>query len=200
MKDFLITPLLLGLSEGTHCLLFCLPFMAPLMEGNKSLKNLAIVLKFVLGRLFGYLFFGLLVGYLGKINPSYNFEIIADIGLMVMALVLIYKVFRTKAQHHCPEKHGSRAPVLMGFITTFHFCPAFVMSALYVFTLQSVLFGVIYFLLFFLGTIGYILPLFLLGRLNKIKHFSTISLVASLIAGVLFFLFGLLGLLGLDIL
>lgn len=52
----------LGLANGTSCLALCAPVLIPflLSTGNNVPKNVAVLLQFLGGRLFGYLLFALL--------------------------------------------------------------------------------------------------------------------------------------------
>ncbi|MFL7807625.1 MAG: sulfite exporter TauE/SafE family protein, partial [Anaerolineae bacterium] len=52
---------LLGLANGTTCLTFCAPVLVPYLlgEGKGVRKNLLTLLQFLIGRLGGYMLFGL---------------------------------------------------------------------------------------------------------------------------------------------
>jgi hypothetical protein len=52
---------LLGLANGTTCLVFCAPALIPFVmhEGQTVRQNLVTLVKFLGGRMGGYLLFGL---------------------------------------------------------------------------------------------------------------------------------------------
>ena len=65
------------------------------------------------------------------------------------------------------------------------------MSLAYVFTLHSTVKGIIYFLMFFLGTTLYFLPVTFLGFLGKMKEFRLVARIAGLIVGFAFLIYGI---------
>ena len=60
---------LLGLANGTTCLVFCAPVLVPFLmhEGTSVYQNLVALLKFLGGRLGGYLLLGLLAWATGSL-------------------------------------------------------------------------------------------------------------------------------------
>lgn len=195
MQDVVIAPFLLGLSAGTFCFAYCIPFIAPVIvsEVRNARENFFVLLKFILGRLTGYLLFGAVIGLLGKKINSQFFDLIIAISLMLLSALLIFNalgLLKPKNPLCAKIKHfNSRMPAVMGFLMGINVCPPFLMSLAYVFTLHSVFGGIIYFFMFFLGTTIYILPLFFLGFLNKIKEFQLAGRISALAVGILFFLY-----------
>jgi len=59
MQDVLIQPFLLGLTVGIFCFTYCVPFIAPYIvaEQRKIKGNFKVILKFIFGRLGGYVLF-----------------------------------------------------------------------------------------------------------------------------------------------
>lgn len=59
---------LLGLASGGTCLAYCASVLVPLMlgGGQPARANAAVLAKFLLGRLGGYLLFGLLAWWTGQ--------------------------------------------------------------------------------------------------------------------------------------
>ena len=53
---------LLGLSYGAVCVAYCAPVLVPYLlgEGNRTWRNYAVLLRFLAGRLLGYLLFGIM--------------------------------------------------------------------------------------------------------------------------------------------
>lgn len=198
MSDFLIQPFLLGISTGIFCFVYCVPFIAPYLvsEERKVKRNFRIILEFILGRLAGYILFGAIFGYLGEKISNQTVNLILIISLMVLSVVLIFYAlgFLKPKGIFCSVKYlgfKNRAPVLIGFLMGINICPPFLMSLAYVFTLHSILKGIIYFLMFFFGTTIYFLPITFLGYLGKMKEFRLIARLSALIVGLAFFVYGI---------
>lgn len=53
---------LLGLSNGAVCLAYCAPVLIPYLlgEGKRISRNFAVLIRFLAGRLLGYLLFGIM--------------------------------------------------------------------------------------------------------------------------------------------
>ncbi len=198
MSEIFISPFLLGLSAGIYCLTFCIPFVAPMMiaEARGRRENLFVILKFIFGRLLGYVTFGAVFGYLGQRINNQVLNLILMVALMLLSLILILHalgLMKWKRFSFCHKikKYNAKIPLLMGFLMGVNICPPFLMSLTYVFTLHSALKGIVYFLMFFLGTTLYFLPLVFLGYLNKMKEFQLVGRIAALIVGTLFFAYAI---------
>jgi sulfite exporter TauE/SafE len=198
MTDYLIQPFLLGISVGIFCFTYCVPFIAPYLasEERKIGKNFRIILEFIFGRLGGYILFGAIFGYLGEKISNQVVNLILIIFLIFLSLVLIFYAlgFLKPRGFFCSARYikfREKSPVLMGFLMGINICPPFLMSLAYVFTLHSALKGIIYFLMFFLGTTIYFLPITFLGYLGKMKEFRLIARIAGLIVGFAFLVYGI---------
>lgn len=196
MYEIIIQPFLTGLSVGVFCFTYCAPFVAPFIvaEKRETKKNFSLVLQFIGGRFLGYVLFGAIFGYLGEKISSATVNLILIIVMILMALLMIfYALGLMKPQlSFCSAKgFKTKLPVVLGFLMGINICPPFLMSLAYVFTLHSVFKGIIYFLMFFLGTSLYFLPLFFLGFLNKMKEFRWVARIAALIVGFSFFVYGI---------
>jgi len=196
MKDILIQPFLLGLTVGIFCFTYCVPFIAPYMvsEERKTRANISAILKFIFGRFGGYVLFGAIFGYLGEKINSQAVNLILIISLMVLSFVLIFYAlgFLKPKLSFCSGKFfREKSPLLMGFLMGINICPPFLMSLAYVFTLHSAIKGIIYFIMFFIGTSPYILPLVFLGFLGKMKEFRLIARISALIVGIVFLVYGI---------
>lgn len=196
MREVLIQPFLLGLSVGIFCFTYCVPFIAPYIvaENRKIKRNFGMILKFIFGRFGGYILFGAIFGYVGgKINiPAVN--LILVISLMVLSLFLIIYAlgFLKPKWSWCSGKFfREKSPLLMGFFMGINICPPFLMSLAYVFTLHSAVKGIVYFIMFFLGTSLYLLPLVFLGLLGKMREFRLIARISALIVGIVFLIYGI---------
>ena len=193
MYNLFITPLLLGLSSGVYCFVYCLPFAAPVIisKPSKNRENFFIVGKFLFGRLVGYIMFGAIAGYLGQRFINFQIETIANVamaGLSVLLILYAFGLFQIKGFLFCEKikKHNANIPLLMGFLMGINICPPFLLSLTYVFSEQSVFKGITYFLFFFIGTTVYFIPIFFLGYLNKTKEFQLAGRISAIIVGLLF--------------
>lgn len=198
MEDFLIQPFLLGISTGIFCFTYCVPFIAPYLvsEERKLAKNFKVILEFIFGRLGGYILFGAIFGYLGERISNQAVNLILIISLMVLSVVLIIYAlgFLKPKGIFCSAKYlkfKEKSPILMGFLMGINICPPFLMSLAYVFSLHSAFKGMVYFLMFFLGTTLYFLPVTFLGFLGKMKEFRLIARIAGLIVGLAFLIYGI---------
>jgi len=198
MNDYLIQPFLLGISTGIFCFTYCVPFIAPYLvsEERKLGKNFRLILEFIFGRLGGYILFGAIFGYLGEkiSNRAVNFILIISLMLLSVVLIIYALGFLKSKGIFCSAKYikfRAKTPLLMGFLMGINICPPFLMSLAYVFTLHSALRGMIYFLMFFVGTTLYFLPVTFLGFLGKMKEFRLIAQIAGLIVGFAFLVYGI---------
>ena len=205
-KDIVVLPLLTGLSTGIYCLSCCFPFLAPLLvsEARSKRGNLGVVLKFIFGRFLGSLMFGAVIGFLGEKINNILFQNILNISLIILSVFLILHALGLLSQRknrfcQIMKKFNPRLPFLMGIFLGINVCPPFLISLTYVFSLQSVFKGMFYFLMFFVGSSFYFLPLFFLGFLNKMKEFRLIGRVTALIVGIIFFFYGLYGILEAEV-
>ncbi len=196
--DYLFSPFLLGVSTGIFCFTYCVPFIAPVLvsEQREFKQNLRIILKFILGRLSGYILFGAIFGYLGERISNYAVNLILTISLIVLSVILIFYslgLLKTKKLFCSAEylKFKVSIPFLLGFLMGINVCPPFLMSLAYVFRLHSVFGGIIYFLMFFLGTTIYFFPLIFLGLLGKMKEFRVMARIAGILVGFSFLVYGI---------
>jgi len=198
MKEFILIPFLTGLSAGIYCFTCCIPFVAPIMVSEERSKpeNVRVVLRFILGRFFGYLLFGAIMGYLGERFNLGGLNAILNVSLVLMSILLVLHGVGLLKQERfsvCSRliRYNPQLPLFMGFLMGVNICPPFLISLAYVFTLHSVFSGIMYFLIFFIGTSIYFLPVFFLGWLNKYKEFQIIGRISAVVVGVAFFVYSL---------
>lgn len=196
IKDVLIQPFLLGLSVGIFCFTYCVPFIAPYLvaEERKIKRNFKVILKFIFGRFWGYVLFGAIFGYLGEKIDLPIVNLILIISLMVLSLFLIVYAlgFLKPKWSFCSGKFfREKSPLVMGFLMGINICPPFLMSLAYIFTLHSAIKGIVYFVVFFIATSLYMLPLVFLGFLGKMKEFRLIARISALIVGIIFLIYGI---------
>lgn len=195
--DLIFLPFLAGLSVGVSCVFFCFPFLIPLLvsEERKKRENLFWILKFLFGRLVGYLSFGAFFGFLGE-KLNYNIlNLIFLFALLILSLILIFYSLSLLREKNflCQRvrKFSPKIPILMGFFTGINLCPPFLASLTYIFTLHNIFKGIIYFFFFFLGTTIYFFPFYFFGFLSRIKEFQFAAKISGTIVGVLFFIYGI---------
>ena len=198
MRALLIEAGLAGLSTGMFCCLTCYPFLAPVFaaEARSARRNLVVWLQFLLGRLAGYVLFGAAIGWLGERFASAWLDRVSILGLLLMALVLVFYAigFRRPRWSFCAAgtPRAMTAPLLLGFLLGLHICPPFLMSMAYVFTLHSMLKGILYFLIFFCATSVYLVPLLAVGWLGRMPEFRLAARLSALAVGLLFLAYGIL--------
>lgn len=181
---------LAGLSVGVTCLGLCLPIFLPLLLSQKrnTQNSFLLVLEFSLGRLLGYLFFGLIFGWFGRVITS-NFihYVIALANIWTGILLILYSLgkFNLKFCAYIPFAKV-KWPLLLGFLTGVNVCPPFLASLTYVFNLKDVIKSIFYFLMFFFGTSVYIVPAAFFGIFTKINWVQKIGRLSGIVVGLYF--------------
>ena len=196
MIEIVLSALVLGFSTGLTCLATCAPFYLPyLIAEERKLKiNFWQLIQLMLGRLTGYLSFGLLVSLAGqKLNVGWiNTLSTVSLGLLAGFLILYsLNFFQTKLHPWLCRFQSARVkpPFLIGLLTGLNFCPPFLISLNYLFVLGNPQAGIIYFLVFFLATNLYFLPLIFLGKLSFLKEFRSFARFTLLAIGIIFFVY-----------
>lgn len=194
---------LLGLSTGTYCAMYCAPVAIPFLfsEDMNRRQNIIYVSLFMFGRLLGYIIVGAVLGAIGAYAVSYldpelqrKSTAIAYtfIGLIMLLAGLKYnfpgwKLCKVFKKIYKPEGGA----LVYGLLTGINLCPPFFAAASRVFGRGgNAANGALFFLLFFAGTSLYFLPLFGIHLIGK--HLKTIRMISRLlmiVLGVYFFLF-----------
>lgn len=192
----LISGFLTGLSVGVYCLGLCLPIFVPILlaEKRETKESFWLVLQFSLGRLLGYILFGLIAGFLGLAIQSKLVHQLASFSTLLLGLLMIgysLGLLRWGAKVCGRSFIWVKIPLLLGFLTGASPCPPFLASLGYVFNLKSILLGIVYFLFFFLGTSIYIVPLAFLGFFSQKTIFQKIARVSGILVGIYFLISGL---------
>lgn len=80
-----------GLSVGVYCIGVCLPIFVPMILADKqnTRSSLRIVLEFSLGRLLGYLLYGILIGYVGISIGSNLIHKLVSFATLSMGLIMV---------------------------------------------------------------------------------------------------------------
>ncbi|MDA3852400.1 MAG: sulfite exporter TauE/SafE family protein [Spirochaetaceae bacterium] len=196
----MLEPLLLGLSTGPSCMIFCGPVALPLfMSDMKEHRGQgAALLRFLTGRLIGYILAGFILGLTGQLLLNYLSPLVKDrfmlisymlVGLMMLLRGLAFlpkeKGLCQKARKVMPQK---RAELFLGLATGLNLCPPFLAMATRV--TQGPVKGMFSFFLFFIGTSIYLVVLMLLPFLKKHKEaLQGIGRITMLMMGGYFFFF-----------
>ncbi|MEI7849612.1 MAG: sulfite exporter TauE/SafE family protein, partial [Chloroflexota bacterium] len=148
-------------------------------EERSLRKNVGEILKFLAGRLTGYLGFGLLAGVLGERFDSRWLRLATSFSFIILSVILcgyLLGLLR-REKSLCPSSifFKSRSPFLLGFFMGINLCPPFLLSITYVFSRHSALYGMVYFALFFLASSLYFLPIVFVGLASRAKEFRTVA-------------------------
>lgn len=200
MFDIFGTGLTLGLATGTACLATCGPIYVSYLMGEKrtGLQSLWVILKLNVGRFISYAIFGALVGMLGGVIPATVRIPITYAGYVLFALYMLLSVVRVGKT--CSGCHAgkvlkvTRSPFLLGVLTGFSICPAFLIAITGAFETSGPVNGMMLFIGFFMGTTAYMIPFALFGLLTM-KDWITKA--ARMLAVVVAIYFGAMGVRGL---
>lgn len=192
-QSFLTTPLagfLAGLSVGVYCLGLCLPLFLPILLSEKRTlkKSFFVVFEFSLGRLGGYLLFGLIFGWLGQTIRNNLIHQIVSLGNLWTGILMIFYSLGMIDKKFCsllPFKKIKWA-FLLGLLTGVNICPPFLASLTYVFNLRDAIASLFYFLMFFVGTSAYIIPSAILGIFTKFGWLQKLARVSGVLVGLYF--------------
>jgi len=216
----IIEPLALGLSTGIWCVMYCAPVLLPFLLGRNNLshrKNLSLVGLFLCGRLASYIVLGFALGLSGFLVIEFFDPVLArklsSIAYIFCGLVLISSGFspRILARIGCGNKTGD-APrcartrvfsflsgdrmtaLLSGLCVGLHICPPFWTAAFRSASSGTPISGAMYFLMFYIGTLPFFIPLlgipFLLNHSGIIKRIARMTQV--LVGGYFFLFIGLI--------
>ena len=192
---FILQPIFVGLSLGAFCLSYCFPFLATFIasEPRGAKDNSKLIFRFLFGRFLGYVLFGFIFGFLGEKLQSPFLTLITDLSLILISIVLILHLCGLLKENRgpCPsQKLQGRNAMVMGFLMGINICPPFLLSLPYVFSLHSTWLGVIYFLIFFIASSVYFLPMIFVGMLGKIKEFQLVARLSGFICAGIFIVYG----------
>ncbi|MCM8776625.1 MAG: sulfite exporter TauE/SafE family protein [Candidatus Omnitrophica bacterium] len=193
----ILQPILAGLSMGFFCVAYCFPFLTPYLVAQKrnTLQSSMVILKFMAGRFLGYVAFGFLFGYLGEEISHPWIPLISGLSLVILSGILLFYLAGILKQEKtgCLSVtfQGIRDPATMGFFMGVNVCPPFLISLTYIVSLHSMAQGVLYFVLFFLASSLYFLPLIFAGMLSQIRLFQHVARWSGLMVSILFFIHGI---------
>ena len=198
ITEGLLSGFMLGLSTGPLCMGSCLPVLLPFSFNDTSAgsdKNfiLKFLGQFLAGRFVSYILVGLGVGYIGSI---FNSSILNKITLIIMiflaGLLIAYGLgVRLSSRGLCQSAHkyanSKRFPIILGVLTGINVCAPFLLAIFYSFERSTTpMFGVIFFMAFFISTSLYLFPIVLVKYLPKGNYLNKISQITALCAGSYF--------------
>lgn len=196
------TGLTLGLATGTACLASCGPIYASYLMAEKrtGLQPLWVILKLNGGRFAAYALFGALIGYLGGSVPASVRVPLALSGYILFSLYLLLSVVRVRK--NCTGCHTgkflklTRSSFLLGILTGFSICPAFLIALTRAFDTSGPLNGMMMFSGFFAGTTVYMLPFAIFGMLTMKDWITKAARVIAVVVAIYFMAVGIRGLVG----
>jgi hypothetical protein len=195
---------LLGLSTGSYCVLSCAPLTLPLLfaEGAAPRRNAGLVGLFMGGRLVGYLAVGVVLGLTGYLAMRYvdprAERVLATIGFGLAGAVLLVQGlgYGKRFPGLCRLVRANsprRSALLLGLVSGLSLCPPFLTAAGRVLAgsasggLGGMAGGLTYFLLFFLGTTPFFLPLFGVPLFARWKEgLAGVARIAMILMGAYF--------------
>lgn len=190
----------LGLATGISCLASCGPIYLSylLSEQRSGRQSLVTVLMLNLGRFVSYAAFGAVMGMVGGYVPSSLRIPMAYSGYLLFSVYLVISVVRVnKACGGCAIPKWmkfTKSPILLGILTGFSVCPAFLIAMTSAFDSSGALNGSLLFTGFFIGTTVYMLPFALFGLFSKKKWLNTVAKYAAIFVAVYFAIVGIRGL------
>lgn len=213
----LYTALIFGLISSFHCVGMCGPIamMLPVDRTNEARKVLQI-LTFHVGKLTAYGSLGLVFGFLGKTlyiaGWQQQMSIILGV-LMIMVAVIperlfaqynfskpVYKII-SKVKSHLGQQFKNKSYsslFAIGLMNGFLPCGMVYVAIFGAIAMQSVSLGVLYMLLFGIGTIPMLTLVVYLSQLLSFSFRNTLQKIIPFVAVIIGMLFIIRGL-GLDI-
>ena len=200
---------LLGLASGTTCLAFCAPALIPFLmhEGQTVRQNLVTLLKFLGGRMGGYLIVGLLAWATGSLLlEAVGYQaLMVGVAYVGLAAVLLVAVLRKKAPAGSCAFEGAQAtlnrwpaflPFGMGFLAGLKICPPLLLAFADAASTGSLVGSLFFFLAFFLGTSVYFIPIPFLGVFRRVSDLQIVGKFAAVIVSLYYLYVGILLLAG----
>jgi sulfite exporter TauE/SafE len=198
---------ILGLSTGVVCLAYCGPVLIPFLmgEGNTINRNLGSVSLFLAGRLVAYVLIGLLAGIIGRtfLQPSALKSVFMGIVYIILSVLMILYGFHRfreicmgRSRLQIKKSKGRRwnflIPLSGGFATGLNLCPPFLLALTGAVDTGKVADSVLFFIMFFIGTMVYFLPLPFIGFFRRQQVLRIIGKFAAIFAGIIYFYKGII--------
>ena len=186
---FFFSAFLLGLSTGIFCLAYCGPIYLPQLIAQKDKHHgWGVFLQFNTGRLLAYIIFGAVFGWLGANVHIQYLKTYAQWVIILLALLLILYGLGLSLPKikWCAWVKNIHFPALSGFLLGINICPPFLLALVQNFQIGGVINGLIFFLMFFIGTTIYFLPITFLGYFSKTEWLRQAGRLAAIIVGIIF--------------
>ncbi|MGV8040466.1 MAG: sulfite exporter TauE/SafE family protein [Thermoanaerobaculaceae bacterium] len=203
---------MVGLAGGTGCLATCGPVLLPYLlaeEGRSRWQSVLVLGQLLLGRLVGYLAFGLLAWLVGLAllgGPRWHAWLAGGAYLGVAVLMVAYGFGATPARLASPpgasllERVRARWPALLpaalGLLTGLNLCPPFVTAVTRAAGAGGLSGSLAFFAAFFVGTSLFLVPLPLLGWVRRPEAVRTTARLAAGVVGLYFAYLGVTTLIG----
>jgi sulfite exporter TauE/SafE len=198
--------LVLGLSSGASCLASCAPFVVPTLAvagGSGRGRRFALIGVFLSGRLLSYLVVGAISGAAGAfaagfLDPALDRALLRMGWAVGGAFLLLGGLPGLENHAFCRRIAAREKPSLsvfaLGAAAGLNICPPFVAAVSRAAALGA-LGGIAYFLVFFLGTSAWILPLGLVPALRRraTELRAVARIVMILLGGYFLVVLGILG-------
>lgn len=200
MFESLSAGLSLGLATGLTCLASCGPVYGVYLLGEKrtGFQALWVILKLNAGRFISYAMFGALIGQLGGVIPASVRTPLVLFGYVLFSVYLLLTVVRVrKTCSGCQTGKLlkiTRSAFLLGFLTGFSICPAFLIAVTSAFNTSGPISGMMLFIGFFAGTTVYMLPFAVFGLLTMKDWVTKAARVIAVIVAIYFGAIGIRGL------
>lgn len=199
MLNLSIEAFLLGISTGAYCFTQCGLVFIPyaLSENGTNIKtNNRIVFEFLFGRFAAYSLTGMVVGFIGQtVNSQYSFfesdstvRIIIGCSYIILSVLLILNSFYYNRKNESCRfnkfKKYSHFPFVLGIFTGVNICPPFILAITKAFETKSIIMGFLFFIIFYIATSIFILPMIFSGFLKRMEAVKIVARLTSVLAGI----------------
>ena len=190
--------LLLGLSTGTYCTMYCGPVLIPFLCGNEDLRykrNAGLVGSFLGARLVMYFILGAIFAGIGLLVNEYMNPVIARqlsvYAYIFSGLALMFNSLGIKFPWGCGEAGGCKSPklkrvgndwvtaILAGLAVGLHVCPPLWTAIIRSIFGGNGIPGLFYFVFFYIGTLPFFIPLlgipFVTKRLPVLRRVARVT-------------------------
>jgi sulfite exporter TauE/SafE len=179
-------------------------------SGRSVARNTVDLSLFLVGRLIGYLSFGILAWTTGRLflsNPIIRGRFLACSFIVLGAMLIIYNLRNPKRK--CEISAASNFlrnllppgvwyyPLVFGFLTGINVCPPFLLVVAEAMNSGTLFKSIIFFATFFIGTSLFFLPFPLLGKFKDKGDLQIVGKLALYIIAGYYLYKGFLGLGGL---
>ncbi len=200
--------LLLGLSTGTYCAMYCAPVLLPLVTGTDTIsvkKTTVLTSLFLSGRMITYIVLGIICAAAGLLVSSF-FDPVFARRLSVIAYIVCGAVLLNNSLQKMKKTDDSpcrglkkvsvftgndySSAVLSGLAVGLHICPPYWATLFLCTQSGSAFFASVYFIFFFAGTLPFFIPVFALPfAVKKLPALKKIAQITQLLISVYFIVF-----------